>query len=110
MKEQTDEKMPLVSHLEELRARLMRIAIVLIVGFVLCYQWSEKIFETMARPLIEALPGGSTMIFTSPTEAFFIYLKVAFFAAIFITSPYWLFQIWRFISPGPTGKAPRRLS
>ncbi|MCX5850444.1 MAG: twin-arginine translocase subunit TatC [Deltaproteobacteria bacterium] len=100
MKEQTDEKMPLVSHLEELRARLMRIAIVLIVGFVLCYQWSEKLFETMARPLIEALPGGSTMIFTSPTEAFFIYMKVAFFAAIFITSPYWLFQIWRFTSPG----------
>ena len=96
----TDEKMPLVSHLEELRARLMRISIVLVVAFVLCYQWSETLFLVIARPLIDALPGGSSMIFTSPTEAFFIYLKVAFFAAIFVTSPYWLFQIWRFISPG----------
>jgi sec-independent protein translocase protein TatC len=100
MNNQTDEKMPFTSHLEELRSRLMRIFIVLGILFALCYLIKERLFEILTIPLVVAMPESSSMIFTSLPEAFFTYLKVSFFAAIFLGSPYILYQLWKFVAPG----------
>jgi len=95
-----EQKMPLTDHLEELRTRFIRILIALGIGFVLCFFVKERIFSIIIYPLSDIMPDGSAMIFTSLPEAFFTYLKVSLFAAIFITSPYTLYQIWKFVSPG----------
>lgn len=99
---QTDDetKQPLTDHLEELRTRFIRILIALGVGFVICFLFKERIFGLIAYPLKGIMPEGSSMIFTSLPEAFFTYLKVSLVAAIFLTSPYILYQIWKFIAPG----------
>jgi len=100
MTEQTDEKMPFTLHLEELKTRLIRILIAIGAGFVVCYLFKEKLFWALTRPLAAVLPDNSSMIFTSLPEAFFTYLKVSFLASIFLVSPYLLYQIWKFVSPG----------
>lgn len=92
--------MPFTSHLEELRSRLMRVITAVGIAFVACYLFKEKLFEILTIPLAVAMPESSTMIFTNLPEAFFTYLKVAFFGAIFLASPYIFYQIWKFVSPG----------
>jgi len=92
--------MPLTAHLEELRTRLIRSLIAVGVGFLICYAFKEKLFWIISRPLIGVLPQGSFMIFTGLPEAFFTYLKISFFAGLFLASPVVLYQIWKFISPG----------
>jgi len=100
MNNQTDEKMPFTTHLDELRSRLMRSIIAVSLVFAACYLIKERIFEILTIPLKVAMPDNSAMIFTSLPEAFFTYLKVSFFAAILIASPYLLYQLWKFVSPG----------
>jgi sec-independent protein translocase protein TatC len=100
MNNPANEKMPFTSHLEELRSRLIRIFAAIGILFVVCYFFKEKLFEVLTIPLVVSMPDNSSMIFTSLPEAFFTYLKVSFFAAIFLASPYILYQIWIFISPG----------
>lgn len=95
-----DEKLPLAIHLKELRTRLVNILIGIGVGFVGCYYFKDLLFKIIARPLVAVMPKGSNMIFTGLPEAFFIYMKIAFFASLLITSPYTLYQIWKFVSPG----------
>lgn len=95
-----EEKMPFTEHLEELRKRLIRVFIALGIGFVACYLFKERLYQFLTIPLNAVLPSDGSMIFTGLPEAFFTYLKVAFFASIILTSPYTLYQIWRFISPG----------
>jgi sec-independent protein translocase protein TatC len=100
MNESTNEKMPLTAHLEELRTRLIRSLIAVGVCFLICYAFKEKLFWIVSRPLIDVLPQGSFMIFTGLPEAFFTYLKISFFAGLLLASPFVLYQIWKFISPG----------
>jgi sec-independent protein translocase protein TatC len=100
MSNMEDEKLPLTSHLEELRKRIIRILIVVSVGFFACYYFKEYLFKVITQPLMDVLPKNSHMIYTGLPEAFFIYMKIAFFASLFLTSPYIFFQIWRFIAPG----------
>ncbi len=100
MDQPTDEKMPLTAHLEELRTRLIRSLVAVGVCFGISYAFKEKLFWIVARPLLEVLPQGSFMIFTGLPEAFFTYLKISFFAGLFFASPFVLYQIWKFISPG----------
>ena len=92
--------MPLTAHLEELRKRLMRSLIAVFIGFGICYNFKEWLFDILTRPLVASLPKNSYMIYTSLPEAFFNYLKISFFAGIVISSPYILYQIWKFIAPG----------
>lgn len=92
--------MPFTEHLAELRKRLIRVFIALGVGFAVCYLFKERLYHFLTIPLNAVLPPDSSMIFTSLPEAFFTYLKVAFFASIILTSPFTLYQMWRFISPG----------
>jgi sec-independent protein translocase protein TatC len=100
MSDNSENKMPLTSHLEELRKRLMRSLIAAFVAFGICYNFKERLFEILTRPLVESMPKNSYMIYTSLPEAFFNYVKISFFAGLVISSPYILYQIWKFISPG----------
>jgi sec-independent protein translocase protein TatC len=95
-----EDKMPFTSHLAELKTRLIRILIVVGVGFGVCYLFKDWSFRVITKPLVDAMPAQSSLIFTGLPEAFFIHMKIAFFASLFLTAPYTLFEIWRFVSPG----------
>lgn len=107
MNDSNEEKMPLTSHLQELRTRLTRSLIVVGIGFVACYIFKDFFFAIITKPLADAMPKNSHMIFTGLPEAFFIHMKIAFFASLFLTSPYTLYQVWKFISPGLYKKEKR---
>jgi sec-independent protein translocase protein TatC len=92
-------KQTFIEHLEELRKRLVISLIAVGIGFGICYYFSQEIFRLLMMPLYNALPAGATMIFTTPAEAFFIYIKVALIAGIFAASPVVLYQIWLFVAP-----------
>jgi len=97
--------MPLLEHLMELRTRLMWSIGAFIIAFAVCYYFSTQIYGFLAAPLAEILhaqAGGADrrMIFTALYEAFFTYLKVAFFGATFFSFPIWATQLWLFIAPG----------
>ncbi len=102
MKNDTIEEspMPLTAHLEELKTRLIRVLIVVGIGFGVCYLFKDWSFRVITKPLVDAMPAQSSMIFTGLPEAFFIHMKIAFFASLLLTAPYTLFEIWRFVSPG----------
>ena len=92
-----------VEHLTELRSRLIKSFIYLILFFILCYFFSENIYSFLVAPYADAVKDDDLnrrMIFTALHETFITYLKVAFFAAMFVTSPIILTQIWKFIAPG----------
>lgn len=95
-------KAPLLSHLLELRRRLMLCLLVFSVVFVGCYLAAEQIYAFLMQPLVAAFgpEPGRRMIYTGLHEAFMTYLKLAFFAASFITLPLMLIQIWKFAAPG----------
>jgi sec-independent protein translocase protein TatC len=95
-----EKKLPLTAHLQELRKRLILSFIAVGAGFVFCYVFAESIFNILAAPLIERMPTGGSLIFTSVAEAFFTYMKVAFIAGLILTSPFVLYQIWAFVAPG----------
>jgi sec-independent protein translocase protein TatC len=94
-----EERQTFIEHLEELRKRLIISLIAIGIGFFICYIFSEKIFRLLMMPLQKALPPGATMIFTTPAEAFFTYIKVGLFAGIVAASPIILYQIWLFVAP-----------
>jgi sec-independent protein translocase protein TatC len=97
-----DKKMPLLDHLIELRSRLMWSAVTLVITFIVCYYFAGDIYSFLTRPLADALAGetGRHMIFTNLTEAFFTYMKVAFWTATFISFPVIATQLWMFVAPG----------
>tara|TARA_Y100000816_G_scaffold238188_1_gene184297 strand:+ start:454 stop:1221 length:768 start_codon:yes stop_codon:yes gene_type:complete len=92
-----------ISHLVELRKRLISSLIFLFILFVICYYFSDYIYGFLVHPFAEAVKNDNIerrLIFTALQETFLTYLKVSFFAAFFITSPFILIQIWKFIAPG----------
>lgn len=91
--------MSFLEHLEELRIRLVRSMIALAAGFAACWGFSETIFHFIAGPLRRAYPTVQ-FIATSPTETFMLFMKMSFFAGIFLVAPFVLWQIWAFIAPG----------
>ncbi len=95
--------MPLLDHLVELRQRLVYSLITIIILFGICYYFSANIYAFLVKPLadITAEMGGERrMIYTALQEAFFTYVKVAFFAAMFLAFPVIAIQIWLFVAPG----------
>jgi sec-independent protein translocase protein TatC len=100
MEDPAEEKMPFTDHLQELRTRLMRVLVVVGIGCALCWYFKEQLFQIITRPLFQVLPQNSHMIYTGLPEAFFNYMKISFFASLFLTSPYILYQLWKFVSPG----------
>jgi len=97
-----DKAMPLLDHLIELRTRLIYCAIGFLVTFFACFFVAEEIFGFLVRPLAAALDEreGSRMIFTALHEAFFTYVKVAFWTAALIAFPLISMQVWLFVAPG----------
>lgn len=95
-----NDKLPLISHLEELKMRLIRAIIALGAGFLICYSLKEHLFAIITRPLVKVLPAGGHLVFIAPAEAFITYIKISFYFGLFISSPYILLQVWKFISPG----------
>jgi sec-independent protein translocase protein TatC len=88
-----------IEHLEELRKRFIISLVAVAIGFGVCYYFSEDIFRLLMMPLYKALPPGTAMIFTTPAEAFFTYMKVGLLAGLFAASPVVLYQIWLFVAP-----------
>lgn len=95
-----EEKIPFTEHLGELRDRLIRSFIAVIIGFLVSYCFKERIFAILTAPLITAMGKGSKMIFTGLPEAFFTYLKVSLLSGIIIALPVIFYEFWMFISPG----------
>jgi sec-independent protein translocase protein TatC len=99
MSRSSPDRMTFLEHLEELRVRLVHSLAALVVGFLVCWGWHKEIFHFLTGPLRTAHPGVK-FIYTSPSEALLLYMKMAFFVGIFVAAPYVLFQIWMFIAPG----------
>jgi len=89
-----------ISHLIELRSRLLRSIVAVVVVLVCLFPWAKDIYAALAAPLLKALPQGSTMIATDVTGTFLVPLKVTLMAAFLIALPYVLYQIWAFVAPG----------
>lgn len=92
-------RMSLFGHLQDLRKRLTRSAIAMVVGFLVCYAYAGQMLKILMQPMLNALKQ-SHFIYTVPTEAFFTEMKVAFVAGIFVASPYIFYQIYQFVAPG----------
>ncbi|MGE5892754.1 MAG: twin-arginine translocase subunit TatC [bacterium] len=110
-----DEKMPFTSHLSELRKRIIISLVVLLVGFVVIFNYSEYLFEVLTLPLhseikvslsspfIQFVPARTevkSLVFLAPAEAFWMHIKVSLVAALVLSLPVVLFQLWKFIAPG----------
>ena len=89
-----------ISHLVELRQRLMRSVIAILVIFVACAPFANTLYEYLAAPLMGVLPEGNTMISTEPHGPFFVPFKFAFAFSVGIAMPYLLYQLWAFVAPG----------
>jgi sec-independent protein translocase protein TatC len=90
----------LMSHLLELRNRLMKAMLALFVAFIPCAVFANQLFTLIAQPLIDKLPKGSTLLATSVVAPFMTPFKVAFYVALGIAMPVVLYQIWAFVAPG----------
>jgi sec-independent protein translocase protein TatC len=99
---------PLMEHLVELRRRLIWAFIALFAAFGVCFYFAEHIFGFLAQPLVKAFPPGEgKLVYTKLYEAFFVQVRVAFFAAFFLAFPVIATQIWAFVAPGLYAKEKR---
>jgi sec-independent protein translocase protein TatC len=89
-----------ISHLVELRSRVVKSAVAIVVVFLCLMPWAAKIFDVLARPMMAALPAGSKMIATGVITPFLIPVKVTMMVAFIIALPWVLFQAWAFVAPG----------
>ena len=96
---QTSVKQPLMAHLLELRNRLLRIFLVVLVVFAVLFPFSESLYLYISEPLRDFLPSTSTMIATEITSPFLTPFKLALVSAMFLSMPYILYQLWAFVAP-----------
>lgn len=89
-----------MSHLVELRDRLLRCVIALVLVFICLFPWARELYSLLAKPLLASLPVGGQLIATEVTAPFFVPIKVTLMAALVIALPYLLYQIWAFVAPG----------
>ena len=92
--------MSFLEHLDELRSRLLRCIVAFLVVFAACWYFSGPILRFLLRPLKEQMQGGDDIVFIHITEPFLIYMKASALAAIFLSSPWILYQLWAFVAPG----------
>lgn len=90
--------MSLVQHIAELRYRIIRCALAVFVGLLICWGFSEYIFDIMRAPIAQYLPDGG-LVFTGPLDKFLAHIKLSFICGTIISAPYWLYQVWQFIAP-----------
>ncbi len=89
-----------ISHLIELRSRLLRIVLGFIVVFIALFPFAQETYALLAAPLLRNLPAGGQMIATEVTSAFFVPTKVAMLVAFIVSLPHTLYQVWSFVAPG----------
>ena len=89
-----------ISHLIELRSRLIRSIAAILVLFLALFSWARDIYTLLARPMLAALPSGGHMIATDVAGAFFVPMKVTLMLSFLLALPYVLYQIWAFVAPG----------
>ena len=89
-----------ISHLLELRNRLLKVVVGFLIVFIALFPFANKIYALLAYPLLSKMPAGGQMIATAVTTPFFVPMKVAMLAAFIISLPNTLYQIWSFIAPG----------
>jgi len=97
MARSVDDKMPFLEHLGELRTRIMRALIALLVGTLIGLPFSQYLIDWLARPVTKL---GYELVFTAPAEAFWVQMKVGLIAGLFIAAPGILWQVWAFVAPG----------
>ncbi|EKF9437304.1 twin-arginine translocase subunit TatC [Vibrio cholerae] len=95
-----EQTQPLISHLLELRNRLLKAVAAVVVIFIGLIYFSNEIYEFVSKPLVERLPAGATMIATDVASPFFTPLKLTLIAAVFLAVPFILYQVWAFVAPG----------
>lgn len=93
-------KMSFLEHLDELRTRIIRSLLAVLVGFVISFAFIDRIFRFIMEPLQAVLPDGGKLIYTEPAEAFILYMKVAALVGLIIALPALLWQAWSFVAPG----------
>ncbi len=99
MKKTVNEAYTLQDHLSELRKRLINCVILFCLAFATAYAFSDFLISFLFEPVKQSLPQGSTMVFTALTEGFMAHLKVAFWAAMVVTAPFAIYQLWQFLLP-----------
>lgn len=97
---ESDHEQPLISHLAELRGRLINALVCVLLVFLALVPFSTDIYNLISTPLLSKLPEGTSMIATEVASPFLVPFKMTMYAAVFITMPYLLYQIWAFIAPG----------
>ncbi len=95
-----DEQQTFISHLIELRDRLLKVAIVWIVLFVALFPWAKELYALLAHPMLASLPQGGQMIATEVVTPFFVPVKVAMMTAFLLALPFAMYQAWAFVAPG----------
>ena len=95
-----EQTQPLISHLIELRNRILKAIASVLVVFVCLVWFSSNIYEFVSAPLIDRLPAGASMIATDVASPFFTPLKLTLVASVFVAVPLVLYQIWAFVAPG----------
>ena len=98
--ESTDQPLPLVAHLTELRDKLLRALLAVLIIFICLFPFANEIYTFVSEPLRAILPQGATMIATEVASPFLTPFKLTLVAAIFLAIPYVLYQVWSFIAPG----------
>lgn len=93
------ENQTLVEHLTELRTRIIYVFLGVFVGFLASWMFSERIFDIVRVPIEPYLPTGG-LVFTAPMDKFMAHIKVSLLSGVILSSPYWIYQIWKFIAPG----------
>lgn len=102
-KELHGRQMSFLEHLEELRQRLIRSIYALLIAFAACFYFSDEIYAFLARPLTDTLRSlglPDKLVYTNPIDPFNLYIKLSLMAGLFVASPFILWQVWLFISPG----------
>jgi len=105
-RENPDGRMPMFDHLRELRNRVVKIALAVLVGAAVCWAFYDQLWDFIQRPYCQAVKYckpdtiGHTLILNGVMDGFYLHIKVAVIASVVLTSPIWLYQIWAFVAPG----------
>lgn len=94
----SNQDMNLIQHIAELRFRLTRAALFILAGTVICWGFSDFLFNIIRAPIAPYLTNGG-LVFTAPIDKFMAHIKLAFIAGMTLSAPFWLYQLWKFISP-----------
>ena len=97
---ENDQPLPLIAHLTELRDRLLRAILSVLIVFIVLFPFANEIYAFVSEPLRALLPEGASMIATEVASPFLTPFKLTLFTALFVSMPYVLFQIWAFVAPG----------